>query len=345
MSSLLEQEIHSQPEIIARLLQRELAHIEQIIAQLPAFDYALIAARGTSDHAATYAKYTWASLVGYPVALAAPSLHTLYKTPPRMNGALVVGISQSGQSPDIIAVLEEGKRQGRPTIAITNDGNSPLAAVADHVVELHAGLERSVAATKTYTAQLVVMAMFTAIWNKEKQARLAELQRLPDAIASALTHSTEIARLAERYRYMDRCVLIGRGYNYATSFELALKLKELTYIMATAYSSADFRHGPIATIDNGLPTLLIMPQGATFADMRDLAVDLREREAELLIISDAAEALELARTPLPLPTGTPEWLSPVLAVVPGQLLALSLTLVKGYQPDVPRGLHKVTRTL
>ncbi|MBO0796313.1 MAG: SIS domain-containing protein, partial [Ktedonobacteraceae bacterium] len=270
MSSLLEQEIYSQPEIIAGLLQRELVHVEQIIAQLPPFEYALIAARGSSDHAATYAKYIWASLTGYPVALAAPSLHTLYQAAPRMRGALVVGISQSGQSPDIIAVLEEGKRQGRPTIAITNDGHSPLAAVADHVVELHAGVERSVAATKTYSTQLVVMAMFAALWSKDRQ-RVVKLQGLPEAVASALKSVPEIASLSERYRYMDRCVVVGRGYNYATSFELALKLKELTYIMATAYSSADFRHGPIATVDSGLPTILIMPTGATSQDMHELA--------------------------------------------------------------------------
>jgi glucosamine--fructose-6-phosphate aminotransferase (isomerizing) len=345
MSSLLEEEIQSQPDIVAGLLDKELAHIEKIVAQLPSFEYALIAARGTSDHAATYAKYIWASLTGCPVALAAPSLHTLYQTAPRMQGALVVGISQSGQSPDIVSVLEEGKRQGRPTIAITNDGNSPLAAVADHVVELHAGVERSVAATKTYTAQLVIMAIFAALWSKEQKTRIAELHRLPDTLALALKEAPQVARRAERYRYMDDCVVVGRGYNYATAFELSLKLKELTYIMAIAYSSADFRHGPIATVSNGTPSLLIMPTGATLPDMLELAQQLREREAELLVISDDARALELAHTPLPIPGRTPEWLSPIPAIVPGQLLALSLTLVKGYRPDVPRGLNKVTKTL
>src|SRR6266436_9829368 len=168
MVSLLEQEIWSQPEVIKRLLERETKHIEKIVAQLPAFDYALIAARGSSDHAATYAKYAWTTLAGFPVALAAPSLLTMYKTQVRLAGALVVGISQSGQSPDIIAILEEGKRQGRPTLAITNDGSSPLAAMADHVVELHAGPEQSVAATKTYTAQLAVIAIFAAFWSGDR---------------------------------------------------------------------------------------------------------------------------------------------------------------------------------
>src|SRR6266567_1971669 len=265
MSSILEQEIYSQPPIMAHLLERETKHIEQIIKQLPPFDYVLIAARGSSDHAATYAKYVWATLASYPVALAAPSLQTLYKISPRMAGALLVGISQSGQSPDIIAVLEEGKRQGRPTLAITNDGTSPLAAAADHVIELHAGIERSVAATKTYTAQLAVMALLAATWSGRPE-RQAELQQLPEALEATLAGAGDVARRAERYRYMDQCVVISRGYNYATALELALKLKELTYVQAVAYSSADFRHGPIATIYEGIPAILVMPSGAALDD-------------------------------------------------------------------------------
>lgn len=344
MTSLLQHEIESQPEVIARLLERETQHIQQIVAQLPPFDYALIAARGSSDHAATYAKYAWTTLAGYPVALAAPSLLTMYQARMRLARALVVGISQSGQSPDIIAVLEEGKRQGRPTLAITNDGASPLAAVADHVIELHAGAEKSVAATKTYTAQLTVMALFAAALSGEKH-HLDTLQQLPAALETTLQSSTPIAQYVERYRYMDRCIVIGRGYNYATSFELALKLKELTYVMATAYSSADFRHGPIATIASGLPVFLVMPQGAAFADMLELARDLRQRGAELLIISESEHALSLAQTALPIPPGVPEWLSPMIAIIPGQLVALRLALAKGLDPDIPRGLQKVTRTL
>ncbi len=204
MSSLLEQEIYSQPAVIAHLLEHETAHIRQVVAQLPPFNYVLIAARGSSDHAATYAQYAWAALAGYPVALATPSLQTLYKTSPRMESALIVGISQSGQSPDIIAVLAEGKRQGRPTLAITNDGSSPLAAIADHVIKLHAGSERSIAATKTYTAQLVVMALFAAICSGHPR-RLAEIQSLPSALEATLQGSSAIAQRTERYRYMDRC--------------------------------------------------------------------------------------------------------------------------------------------
>ncbi|HEY7414361.1 MAG TPA: SIS domain-containing protein [Ktedonobacteraceae bacterium] len=344
MSSLLEQEIFSQPDVVARLLDQETQHIQDIVAKLPPFDYVLIAARGSSDHAATYAQYSWGIHAGYPVALTAPSLLTLYNRPPRMKNALVIGISQSGQSPDIAAVLSEAKRQGRPTIAITNYSNSPLAAAADHVIEMHAGPEKSVAATKTYLAQLVIMMLFAAAWSGEKQ-RFAELQQLPEAITVALQSSTDIAQRTERYRYMDDCVVIGRGYNYSTAFELALKLKELTYLMANAYSSADFRHGPIATVHEGLPTILIMPSGDTIDDMLDLTGELQERRAELLIISDTPQALKLARTAFPLTTYVPEWLSPVVATIPGQLLALYLALTRGLDPDMPRGLNKITRTL
>jgi len=345
MSSVLEEEIASQPEGIARVLEREMEHVKGIVSELPPFNYVLIAARGSSDHAATYAQYAWAALGRYPVALATPSLHTLYKTVPRLDGALVVGISQSGQSPDILSVLEEGARQGRPTLAITNDGSSPLAVLADHVVELHAGPERSIAATKTYTAQLAVMALFAAIWSGDAK-RLAELRALPQIMDDTLRlNATTVAERVERYCFMEGCVVIGRGYNYATAFELALKLKELTYIMVTGYSSADFRHGPIATIHERLPVILVMPTGAAFADMLELAGELRQRGAELLVISEAQQALELARTALPIAAGVPEWLSPIVTVLPGQQLALHLALAKGLNPDLPRGLQKVTKTL
>lgn len=344
MASWLEQEIVGQPALIAAMLEREVPRIREIIARFPPFTYILVAARGSSDHAATFAQYSWAALAGYPVALAAPSLYTLYGSPPRMEGALVIGISQSGQSPDIVAVLREAKRQGRPTLAITNDHASPLGEIADEVVELGVGLERSVAATKTYTAQLAVVAAFAAVWSGDAE-RLAELRALPNAMEATLQGTHDIAERVQFYRDIESCTVIGRGYNYATAFELALKLKELTYIQATGYSSADFRHGPMATIGNGSPVVLCMPQGAVFADIHDLALDLRQREADLLVISDVPEALALATTPLPLAASVPEWLSPLTSILPGQVLALQLTLARGLDPDAPRGLHKVTRTL
>ena len=343
MTTFLEQEINSQPQIIAHLLDRETTRAQQIAAALPPFEHVLIAARGTSDHAAIYAKYAWASLAGYPVGLATPAIYTLYHTPPRLRNTLIVGISQSGQSPDIVAVLEEGKRQGQPTLAITNDGSSPLAAAADHVIELHAGIERSVAATKTYTAQLTVMAMFAAALGHQPE-RQAELARLPDALAATLASLGQVPELAARYRTHEQCILIGRGFNFATALELALKLKELTYVMAVAYSSADFRHGPIATVGQGMPVIMIRPRGATFADLSELTTGLKERGAELLVISDEPRARQGADALLPIAGNLPEWLSPIAAIVPGQALALHLAAARGGDPDHPRGLNKVTLT-
>jgi glucosamine--fructose-6-phosphate aminotransferase (isomerizing) len=343
MDTVLESEIRSQPAIVERLLERGAERIAAIVAALPPFDYVMIAARGSSDHAALYAKYLFGALCHVPVALAAPSLYTLYQSEIRLGGALVIGISQSGQSPDIVAVLDAARAQHRPTIAITNDGASPLAQTADHVIELHADLEQSVAATKTYTAELAVIATLAAAWSGDPQ-RHEELRHLPTALAETLTLGVNIAGESARYRDADAITVIGRGYNTCTAFELALKLKELTYIMATAYSSADFRHGPIATVGPGSPVLLIAPTGRAFADMMDLAAVLRAREADLLMISDAPEALDLARSPFPVAAGSPEWLSPIIATLPGQQLALRLAQARGVDPDSPRGLTKVTRT-
>lgn len=343
MSSWLAREIESQPAVLSELLDRAIPLAQDIVKRLPPFSYALIAARGSSDHAATYAQYAWAALARIPVALAAPSLYTLYQTPPRMDGALVVGISQSGQSPDIVAVLEEARRQGRPTLAITNDRTSPLGTIADEVVELGVGVEHSVAATKTYLAQLGVIASFAAAWSGDA-TRLAELHALPAILAKNLDGAEHVAAVASAYREIQGCAVIGRGFNYATAFELALKLKELTYIQAIAYSSADFRHGPIATIGSDSPVLLITPHGATYDDLHELALDLHGRGADLLVISDVADALAIGHTMLPLAATTPEWLSPLAAILPGQQFALQLTLAKGLDPDAPRGLHKVTRT-
>jgi glucosamine--fructose-6-phosphate aminotransferase (isomerizing) len=231
-----------------------------------------------------------------------------------------------------------------PTLAITNEPDSPLGRAADDIIALHAGTERSVAATKTYTAQLLALALLaTALASDAERQKAIEV--LPAAVEKTLALADAIRVTAERYRYMNDCVVIGRGYNYATAFEIALKLKELTYVLAEPYSPADFVHGPIAIVENGFPVLIVAPSGQVFDDVCRLARDLRERGAELIVISERAEALDLAQTPLRLPFPVDEWLSPVTSVVPGQLLAYSLTLAKGYDPDHPRGLRKVTRSL
>jgi glucosamine--fructose-6-phosphate aminotransferase (isomerizing) len=306
-------------------------------------EYVVIAARGTSDNAARYGQYLLGAHNRLPVALATPSLFSVYGEPPRLEGGLVIGISQSGQSPDIVAVLAEGRRQGAPTLAITNDTGSPLAAEADHVIALQAGEERAVAATKTYTAQLAALALLSCALSDDA-SRQEALVQIPTALERVLEGEQRIARETERYRYMQRCAVLGRGYNYATAFEIALKLKELSSLDAEPYSSADFMHGPIAVVGSGFPAMVVAPSGKMFDTMRDFSAELSARGAELLVISDRQELLDKAVTPFPLPEGLPEWLSPLVAVVPGQLFALHLTQEKGFDTDEPHGLQKVTIT-
>jgi len=343
--SRLSREIHEQPEVLARMLDEQAgraAELADVIRERNVC-YAVLAARGTSDNAARYAQYLFGSLNGLPVALATPSLFTIYQTPPRLRQALVLGISQSGQSPDIVAVVEEGRRQGALTAAVTNTPDSPLGDAAEHVLALEAGDEKAVAATKTYTAQLGALALVAAHLADDEE-RLAELSRVPAAVEKTLALEETIAAAAQRYAHATQCVVLGRGYNYATAFEIALKLKELTYVVAEPYSSADFRHGPVALVERGFPVIAIAPHGAVYGDMLSLVEELAERDAELSIISDRDEALDLARVPLRLRASVPEWLSPFVCVVPGQLLALHVTVAKGYDPDHPRGLTKVTET-
>lgn len=340
------QEIMEQPAVLRQLIDLEYPRIREIARELHGHNFhtVLIAARGTSDNAATYAKYLFGSMNRLPVALAAPSLYTIYHTPPKLRDTLVIGISQSGMSPDIVAVIEEARRQGMPTLAITNTPESRLAQASWRVITCRAGEERSVAATKTYTAELMALALLS-VALAEDEARLQQVKSIPDAVAATLELGEMIAARAERYRYMTHCVVIGRGYNYATAFELALKLKELTYVGTTPYSSADFLHGPIAVVEPGFPVLAIATQGRVLADMRQLLHELRARQAELLVISDDAPTLQHVQTPIHLPVPVEEWLSPITAIVPGQLLAYHLALAKGLDPQSPRGLRKVTETL
>jgi glucosamine--fructose-6-phosphate aminotransferase (isomerizing) len=341
----LENEIKEQPDVIARLLERETENARRLAADLRGrFNYLVIAARGTSDNAARYAKYLLGAHNQLQVALATPSLFTLYKHPPRMDGALVVGISQSGQSPDIVSVMAEGARQGCPTLAITNDVRSPLAQAAAHCIPLHAGEERAVAATKTYTASLAAIALFSSLLANDADC-FRQLGMLHRRIAETLAGIEAVLGRVERYRYMTHCAVIGRGYNYATGFEIALKIKELTRVIAEPYSSADFRHGPIAMVHEGFPVILVVPKGAVAGDIRALIGELEALKAEKLIISDDVELLEGAHTALPLPENVPEWLTPLVAVLPGQLFGMALAEVKGLDPDQPVGLSKVTETL
>jgi len=345
MGTVFEREIREQPEVLARQLERGRAGVEAVAEKIRAADpaFVVLAARGSSDNAARYAQYLLGINDGLTVALAAPSILTVYGARPSFGDALVVGISQSGESPDIVTVLEEAKRQGAVTVAITNAPTSPLARAADGCITLQAGEEKAVAASKTYTAQLHAVAMLSAALSGD-EARWAELEALPDRVAGAIDLSADVRPEAARFRYARRFVVIGRGLSYASAHEIALKLEETSYVLAQPYSSADFRHGPIAMVDRELPIVLIAPTDRASGDVVDLIDALVAREAELVVISDREDVLARARVPLRLPAGVPEWLSPIVSVVPGQLWALALALGAGLDPDAPRGLHKVTRT-
>lgn len=341
----LHSEIHEQPQRLASLLeQRE--NVARIAAAIQAAQpkFVFLAARGTSDNAGRYANYLWGAVNKLPLALATPSLFTYYNQPPKLTDALVVGISQSGKSPDIVSVIQSGKAQGNLTLAITNAPASSLAQSADLVLDIQAGEEKAVAATKTYTTELLGIAMLSAALAGSETA-WDELKRVPGWVQSVLRLDTDIARMAQRYRYMNQCVVLGRGFNYATAFEWALKLKELTYLVAEPYSSADFQHGPIAMVEGGFPILAIAPEGRVFDSMVEILTLLRrEHAAELVVISNNQKALELAQSPIPLPVGIPEWLTPIVAIVAGQLFAYHLTVAKGYDTEKPRSIRKVTET-
>ncbi len=353
-SSILEGEIREQPAVLHHLLESETEKILNVAEKLKnrdadgcerpyGFDYVLLAARGSSDNAARYAQYLFGYHNRLPVALATASLFTMYQRPPRMGKALVIGISQSGQSPDIVEVVAEGRRQGQATMAMTNDPESPLAKASEYLIDLKAGPEKSVAATKTYTASLGALALLSAALEHDRD-RLAQLHRLPGIMESAFPAILKALDRVERYRYMSHCVVIGRGFNYATAFEVALKIKELTRTITEPYSSADFLHGPIAMVRGGFPVMVIAPSGAVIDDIRHLVTTLKKLDAELLIVSDDSSLLNDGNTACPIPEGIPEWLSPLVAVIPGQFFAMTLAQAKGLNPDHPEGLKKVTET-
>ncbi len=342
----LHSEIHEQPDVLRRLLENGRGAVDQVAAAIRQrnIDYVYLAARGTSEHAGIYGQYILGAFNGLPVALAAPSLFTIYERPPRLTRALVIGVSQSGQSPDIVAVLSEAKRQGALTLAITNAAASPLAQAADLSLDIMAGAERSVAATKSYSAQLFTLAMLSTALADDA-ARFDELARVPAAVAEALKLDGSIAEAAARFRFMAHCVVLGRGYHFATALEWSLKLKELTYVVAERYSTAEFQHGPIALIDPGFPVLAVAPHDAGAADTRALLRRLVvERGAELLTLSDDDETLAEASLGLRLPAGVPGWLAPIVSIAPAQLFCNHLALARGLDPDTPRGLNKVTLT-
>ena len=337
-------ELGEGPQIAERLLDSAagpIAAVARAVRQR-GIDLVVIAARGTSDHAAIYAQYVLGARNGLPVALAAPSLASLYGQTPRLGNALVLGISQSGRSPDVVAVLADARRQGALTVGITNDPASSLAQAVEHVVPLHAGAERGVAATKTYLASVMLIAMLSGALRGDADSE-AELRALPDALRAALDVEAQVEAIAATRSGDDRCIVLARGFQYATAREWALKIKELAYVLADPYSGADFQHGPIALVQPGFPVLAVATSGPALPGMIELLGRLREGRARLLVLSDDPTALAIGEG-VPLPAGVPEWLAPLTAIIPAQLYAWHLAQARGLDPEAPRNLSKVTLT-
>jgi glucosamine--fructose-6-phosphate aminotransferase (isomerizing) len=256
---------------------------------------------------------------------------------------LAIGISQSGQSPDIVSVLRAARAQGGLTLALSNEPESPLAQSAELQLPLLAGAELAVAATKTYTAQLFALAMLSAALEGN-QARWADLSRVPEWVDTVIARNADLFEAVAQFRDARQLIVLGRGFNYSTAFEVALKLKETSYLLAEPYSVADLLHGPIAMVDGGFPVILIAPNGRSLVDVPDLLSLLEQRGARVLAISNVPEVLSRVPLHLELPSNLPEWLSPIVSVVPGQLFAGALAESSGQDPDRPRGLAKVTLT-
>jgi glutamine---fructose-6-phosphate transaminase (isomerizing) len=334
--SLLERELREQPAALARLLERQSEYAAEVGALLRRDDvrYLLIASRGSSSNAARYAQYLLGRASRVPVAFATPSLYTLYEQPPRLDGALV-GISQSGESPDVKAVVDEARRQGRPTIALTNEPGSPLALAAEAVLPLEAGEEQSVAATKTYLNSLGAIALLFAASTRDARA-WHELARMPAQVERQLEQSLADAAVVDLS--IGGGTVVGRGINYGSAFEIALKIRELSGLLFEAWSAADLMHGPVAAIAPDWPVIAVAPLGPTFASMQAVIDGLAARGARLLVIGEAGDAA------LRLVPNVPEWLSPLVTVIPGQFVALRLAELRGVDVDHPHGLHKVTLT-
>jgi glucosamine--fructose-6-phosphate aminotransferase (isomerizing) len=338
-------EIYEEPTRIAALLERETRPLERALAPLREAPPPLIfvAGRGTSDNAATFGRYLFEHYLDIPVSGAALSLFTLYPARLNLKGALAIGISQSGESPDVVKTLRTAKRMGAFTLAVTNAEKSSLTDAADYALRLRARRELAVAATKTYTNTLVAMAMICRALGGELEEK--ELAGLPDAVEGAISCEGHIAEVARYYRYAPRFLCLARGFNYANARELALKLMETCYVGSAGMSAADFLHGPIAFVEEDTPTVAFVPDGPTYAFMRDLMGRLDTQGVDVLAFTNRRDVAQKAAMGVYCPTDLRETLTPVPFGTLGQMFACHLALIKGLDPDAPRRLKKVTRTL
>ena len=346
MSKMLE-EIREQPAALERTLHAERAAIEKMRGRFEKKRPRLImlAARGTSDNAAQFGRYLLEITTGIPVTLAAPSIFTLYKAPFQFDQVMVIAISQSGESTDTNIVLQQAREQGAMTIGITNEESSSLARLAETTLLVRARKEQSVAATKTYTGQLLML--YLIAYALGARVRLDDLARLPETAQRAIDLEDEIAGRAGRYRFMERAVVIGRGLNYANAFEFALKMMETCYVVAERFSAADLLHGPIAMIEPSFPSFLFTPSGVTWPGMKETLEKLLHLDAETLLITDQGnpEAMAMSKRAVCLPMKLDELYTPIPYIIPAQIFAATIAAEKGLNPDRPRTISKVTQTL
>jgi glucosamine--fructose-6-phosphate aminotransferase (isomerizing) len=339
------QEIAEQPAALLKTIQEERSKVERLGAFLKRRDVDLIVlvARGSSDNAALFGRYLLEVTTGIPVSLAAPSVHTIYGAKLKLSRALVVGVSQSGEGEDINRVLENARAGGAYTVGITNEAASSMTKLVDETLLMHGGRERSVAATKTYTGQMLLFYMLAAALSDAQTAPAYEA--IPEYAALALERQTAISEMVERYVFMENCVVVGRGLIYANAYELALKLMETCYVVAERFSSADFLHGPVAMVERHFPVILFAPPGAMLDGVKELMMRLHELRADTLVITSDTEAASLCSRSILMPDEINEFLAPIPYIIPGQIFAALLANAKGLDPDAPRSLSKVTRTL
>jgi len=340
----MKMEILEQPKVLVDCREYNREIIIELAKKLRKSDFqnVIIAARGTSDHAAIYAKYCIEILTGIPVSLAAPSVVSIYKRNMDYSKSLVIGISQSGEAQDVNDILTHAREQNACTIAITNFENSPLAKTAEHHLFLNAGVEKSVAATKTFLTQLFLIIELVAYWVEDAEL-LEALQRLPEVLNKQINESGEIEKATERYKFIDKCVVLARGVLYPIALEAALKIMETSNFFARAFAISDFYHGPLALIEKNLPVLILSSNDATKKDAIDVANRLQQMEADILVSTSSDEITGYANEIIRIPKVHP-LIEPLHHVVSMQLFAYYLALQKGLNPDVPRNLKKVTIT-
>jgi glucosamine--fructose-6-phosphate aminotransferase (isomerizing) len=338
-------EIREQPQTLRQVAEKEWDAVCTLAEAIrrEELHYVMLAARGTSDNAAKYGKYLLEIENGLPCGLAAPSVVTLYRAQLNLKGCLVIGISQSGEAPDVIEYLSHARSAGAVTASITNNPLSPLAQISDYPLCIQAGTEKSVAATKTYTGTLAVIYLLAEALKTGTNAQ-EKLMQVAVQMERFLGLEAIIRESVDRYRYVRECVTLARGINQATAEETALKFIETCYLLSKPYSVADFMHGPFALVEAGFPCFLFAPEGATFPTVLEAAAKLREGGAETITFSHDEQILSLARTPIRVPVPVEEALSPMLYIVLGQLFSYYLAVTRDLNPDQPRGLQKITKT-